>query len=125
MRKKIYSQALDNLYEYLDIKNIIKRLQDIDKFKMIFLDNNQREVFDILPKPGIGKQDHRSFFTMESIVKSRKAKYRKASVHRLGFLLNGDPVNKRMYELIHPDLKEECESYKKSPYFFFNVNLRF
>lgn len=115
--EKIYSNAFKNLYEYMDIKNIIKRLQDIDKLKMILFDERQRNVFEILPKPGIGNQENNSYFSMETIKKSRATKYTRKSAHKLAFLLNGDPINQRMYDLIDPSLKKEFESVEISKLF--------
>lgn len=51
INNKIYSMALDNLHEYLDISKIIKRLQDIDKLKLILFNDYQRELFESIPKP--------------------------------------------------------------------------
>lgn len=71
---KIYFEAFKNLYEYMDIKNIIKRLQDIDKLKMILFDEKQRFAFEMLPKPGIGKNKYEhSSLTMEAIIKPKKS----------------------------------------------------
>lgn len=94
----------------MDIKNIIKRLQDIDKFKLILFDENQRKVFESLPKPGIGKQMlQNNFLTVDSIIKSKKTGFKKNSIHKLAFLLNGDPINQRMYDMLGPQLKKDCE----------------
>lgn len=46
LKNSSYKQALDNVMEYIDIKHIIKRLQDIDKLKLVLFDEKQREVFD-------------------------------------------------------------------------------
>ena len=41
----------------LDITYIIKKLQEIDKLKMILLSTDQIKLFDFLPKPNIDSQD--------------------------------------------------------------------
>ena len=53
MGRKAYDDALNEIHGYLDINQLITKLQDVDKLKMILLDANQRFVFDNLPKPGI------------------------------------------------------------------------
>lgn len=115
-RGKIYSEAFHNLYEYLDIKNIVKKLQDIDKLKMILFDEKQRNAFESLPKPGVGKKkNYHSTLTMENIVKPRNT----ISPDQLKFsyLLDGNPINLRIYDLLDPKLKrdppQEAEDYKR------------
>lgn len=70
----MYLKALKHVDEYMGIENIIKRLQDIDKLKMILFNMEQRKVFEFLPKPGITKQNSTddSRFTLDSIVRSKK-----------------------------------------------------
>lgn len=41
------------LNEYIDLKKIIQRLQEIDKLKKIMLTDSQRFFFDKIPKPVI------------------------------------------------------------------------
>ena len=91
----------------MDISNIIRRLQDVDKLKMVFLDENQRKVFDLLPKPGIGKSTrNNTFMTLESITKSKKSRLgSRKSYKKFGFLLNGDPFNQRMFDMIDPNMR--------------------
>lgn len=104
-KMKVYSEAFKNLYEYIDIKNIIRKLQDIDKLKMVLLDEKQRNAFEMLPKPGIGKKKIRnSSLTMESIVRSRQTIFSKEK-QNVSELLDGNPVNRRIYELLDPNLK--------------------
>jgi hypothetical protein len=113
-KEKVYNKALSNLYEYMGVENIIRRLQDIDKMKLVLFDNDQRRVFEILPKPGIqgSKQGVKSWLTMEKILTSRRKKYKRNSFNKLGFLLNGDPVNKRMFEMLDANVKIELAQIK-------------
>ena len=39
----------------MNINNIIKRFQDIDRLKLILLNDNQRKLFEYIPKPMISK----------------------------------------------------------------------
>ena len=52
-KQKIYKKSRYLLNEYIDVKKIIQRLQDIDKLKNILLNNSQRFLFDRIPKPEI------------------------------------------------------------------------
>lgn len=42
------------LYEYIDLKKIINRLQDVDKLKSILFNDSQKFFFDMIPKPHLG-----------------------------------------------------------------------
>lgn len=53
-KNSAYTEALNNLEDYMDIKNLIRRMQDVDKIKMILFDENGLQEFENLPKP-IGK----------------------------------------------------------------------
>ena len=51
--KNFYDKGSKSLNEYLDIIKIVKRMQDIDKLKMILLNENQLKLFETIPKPDI------------------------------------------------------------------------
>lgn len=92
----------------MGIENIIKRLQDIDKLKFVIFDQKQRKAFEYLPKPGISlgiNSQKSSTLTMESIVRSKKQKKDRETLQKFKFLLNGDPINKRMFELLDEKTK--------------------
>ena len=65
---------MKSISEYMDIDKIIRRLQDVDKLKMLLLDDNQQKVFEILPKPGISARkslkNHLTGLTFESVSSS-------------------------------------------------------
>ena len=106
----------------MNIENIIKRLQDVDKLKMVLFSNKQRKAFELLPKPGIAvKQnfEQNCLLTMDLIAKPHKKRYKKKSSKNLEFLLNGDPINTRMLEIMQTTIKKELEQNKES---FFNYN---
>ena len=107
----------------MDINNIITRLQDVDKLKLVLLDENQRKVFDTLPKPGImGKSSlmkkPSSLFTMEWITRCKKGKFRRRSRRKYQFLLNGDPINKRLFNMIDPTIKLELKQMNENSNLF-------
>ena len=49
----MYSKCKNLLHEYIDLENIIQRLQDVDKLKSILFTESQRFFFDQIPKPTI------------------------------------------------------------------------
>lgn len=96
----------------MDITNIIKKLQDIDKIKLIFFDNNQRDLFEMLPKPGIASTQSKirhSRLTMETILASKNDLLRRKIKKNTNDYFNEDPLNKRMLEMIDPDVKDELQ----------------
>lgn len=104
--KTIYGQAQKYIFEYLDMKNIIRRLQEIDKLKLIIFDKNQLKIFEKIPKPGIEKIGQNENFeestilTMQNIQELRKYSNltsMKKSISSLNML---DPMNKRIIDLI-------------------------
>ena len=103
-RNSVYKKALQNIYEYMGIENIIKRLQDIDKLKFVLFDKEQRKLFEILPKPGIAKKlsSHDSFYTIESVVKSKRENNSNEidALQKLKTSVKNDPMNKRLIEMM-------------------------
>lgn len=105
--KDAYSKALMNLTEYIDITNIIKRLQDIDKLKMVLFNNKQRKIFECIPKPGVcgikGQNTQISrFWTIDVIQKCKKKPDSKQNI-RNEDVNSQDPVNKRMLDILNLD----------------------
>ena len=99
---------MKSINEYMDLDRIIKRLQDVDKLKLLLLDENQLKVFEMLPKPGIqGKRKPQNLksFTLEAMISSMKETNK---IIDYSFLLNGDKVNKKMLELMGPNFIEGC-----------------
>ena len=101
--RRFYQSGYKHLHEYLDIRKIIKRLQDLDKLKMVLLNEDQRSVFECLPKPDV--IDARNKLSMESINKYRKSvKTRKLTKNISNTMKSmaedNDPVNKRILECL-------------------------
>lgn len=71
--KELFEKSKKLLYGYIDIKGIIKRLQEVDKLKNVLLNDSQRFFFDLIPKPEVScKQNKKnSLFGIENIVKIR------------------------------------------------------
>lgn len=59
----------DLIAQYLDVKNLIRRLQEIDKLKLILLTKNQRKLFEMIPKL---KQSHLNQTITESTFLRKK-----------------------------------------------------
>lgn len=97
----------------MDLDRIIKRLQDIDKLKILFLDENQQKVFEMLPKPGIiGKKKPRKQepkLSIEAIISS-KIKKEKTGITDYLFLMNGEKINKKMLDLMDSSFVEELHN---------------
>ena len=116
--RTFYQKGSQNLHEYLDIRNVIKRLQDLDKLKMILLDEDQRRIFELIPKPAI--VDSKNMLSLKSINKYKETKskgLRKKLSKSLAFIdENDDTVNKRIFELIDPKLKNKFQYFDKDDY---------
>lgn len=101
--RAFYKNGAKNLHEYLDISKIIKRLQDLDKLKMILLNEEQRRLFEYLPKPDV--VDKNKKFSLASFLRF-KDKSKRRSKNFLNSLksivADNDPVNRRILEFLDP-----------------------
>ena len=131
MKIPIYSKALKNIYGYMGIENIIRRLQDVDKLKIVLFDKSQRKMFEQLPKPGIAKKQ--SIFSEEFhfMVESDSPKsdqneqnlehFKQQNFHQE----NDDPLNKRLFEIME-SRKTFCKNLqKRKKIYFFSIFLYF
>lgn len=69
-----YRKSRKLLNEYIDLKKIIQRLQDLDKLKNILLYDSQRFFFDQIPKPEISignKKKCRHSISESNILKAK------------------------------------------------------
>ena len=101
----------------MGIENIIRRLQDVDKLKIVLFDKSQRKMFEQLPKPGIAKKQ--SIFSEEFhfMVESDSPKsdqnetnlehFKQQNVHQ-----ENDPLNKRLFEIME-SRKTFCKNLQK------------
>ena len=119
-KNKLYSEARKSVLEYLDMKNIIKRLQDIDKLKIILFDKYQRKLFESIPKPGIGGKELRnglSMLKMKNITGIRKYSNKEVLKTDMSYINLQKPMNQRLVDLISSI--EKNQSQEKSSYFLF------
>lgn len=90
----MFEKSKELLYEYTDLKNLINRLQDVDKLKNILFTESQRFFFDLIPKPKVQheelKKEKRSSFSAQHIAKT-SAK----DVSNKMILENLDEINKK------------------------------
>lgn len=109
-KKSAYQSAMKFLNEYMDIKNIIKRLQDVDKLKMLFLNEHQRIVFEMIPKPGVGGHivERKKSLTVESMLISKK-ELKKKNLKKIHLPPDGDPLNKKILEMLSPEIRKQLE----------------
>ena len=104
--RNFYQKGAKHLHEYLDIRKIIKRLQDIDKLKMVLLSENQRRLFEYIPKPDVVDSAHK--ISLDSVLKYKpNLKTRKTikdfSQEPLGNIVQeNDPVDRRIFEFLDP-----------------------
>ena len=122
MRNQVYLKALEHVDEYMGIENIIKRLQDIDKLKMILFNIEQRKVFELLPKPGITKKNSTddTRFTLDSIVRSKKfsdplnqIQIQSCKSHKKRILNDeSDSINQRLFGLMESSIQKLTQTRK-------------
>ena len=61
-KMKFLALAIDKTAEKLDIKQIVERLDDVEKIKNIIFTKEQHELFELIPDP---KFIHRDLMTEE------------------------------------------------------------
>ena len=106
-------------YEYMDLKSIIKKLQDVEKLKQILLDEEQKELFEQIPKPIIFDQE-------KSLLFYSKAKKKKSTVDtfkRINTVYDKlqdktSKINQRLLTLIDQNDKKNVEETGFMAYFF-------
>ena len=101
------SEARTEMNNYLDLAKIVKKLQDVEKMKMVL---SQRKVFENLPKFGIEgkntKMRSSSFLSTKSVKKSITiASPDDLQVEVEALKKKADnPINQRLVEIIEPTL---------------------
>ena len=97
---------MQNLKEYLNIRNIIRRLQDIDKLKLVLLNENQNMLFDFIPKPGVGPKTLNRNVTVDMIHKRSISKREIAeTLKKHNFNVDeNDEVTKKILAMIDPEI---------------------
>ena len=116
-----YKKGAANLHEYLDIRNIIKRLQDVDKLKMVLLNENQRKMFECIPKPEVMETTKK--FSVDSMRRDKKNS--KVFTKNLPNVMiqDDDPINKRIMELFDNNQKAQGKNSKPDGLIFFILRI--
>ena len=91
-----YQKGSRRLHEYLDIRNIIKILQDLDKLKMILLTDDQRKIFEYIPKPDV--VDWKNQLSLDNTLKYKTSLKTKKLSKNIPMTMrslaeNNDPIN--------------------------------
>ena len=110
-----YQKGSKRLHEYLDIRNIIKRLQDLDKLKMILLSDDQRKIFEYIPKPDV-VDSKTTMLQFTTRVKTKKMTKNFPNTMR-SLAENNDPINRRILECFDQKLKNDIENNDKKGIF--------
>ena len=108
--RDFYDKGAKRLHEYLDIRKIIKRLQDLDKLKTILLNENQRKLFEFIPKPDVlnNIESNNNSITIDFRNGKVKTKMKEQTIvpnNIIKFVQEEDPINKRIIECIDQGLK--------------------
>ncbi|KAL4494501.1 hypothetical protein ABPG72_004403 [Tetrahymena utriculariae] len=69
IKKKQMDYGAKKLYHHLDIVYILKKLTEIDKLKMLLLDEQQIKLFEYLPRPKIFIQESQTLENQQNIQK--------------------------------------------------------
>lgn len=70
------------------------------------MNENQRKMFELISKPGLGKKELQKHLTLESIRNSTK-KMSKIDLKKITFAIDEDPLSMRIWEMLDPDTKKE------------------
>ena len=100
-----YQRGFQHLHQYLDIRKIIERLQDIDKLKLVLLNEDQRKLFECIPKPDVVHSLNK--LSQESLRKDYKKEKTQKTTRNLTNNLksmadDNDPIKKRIIEFLDP-----------------------
>ena len=69
------------------------------------MNENQRKMFELIPKPGLGKKEFQKQLTLENI-RSSKKKMSKIDLKTI-FANEEDPLSMRIWEMLDTDIKNE------------------
>ena len=120
--RMFYQNGSKHLYEYMDIRRIIKRLQDLDKLKTILLTEDQRKLFECIPKPEV--PDSNNKFSLDTPNEFKK----KGKINNMANGLTktmkstaeiNDPVNQRIISCLDAKFKEQHETFRNLLFFYF------
>lgn len=81
-KKALIKKGMDILKNNLDVKNLIQKFYEIEKLKVLLLDEDQLRLFDSLPKPELELIVRKNQFDVITRVLKRRVSGDKSSVVR-------------------------------------------
>eukprot|EP01017_Pseudomicrothorax_dubius_P029192 TRINITY_DN3521_c0_g2_i1.p1 TRINITY_DN3521_c0_g2~~TRINITY_DN3521_c0_g2_i1.p1 ORF type:complete len:570 (-),score=80.85 TRINITY_DN3521_c0_g2_i1:60-1769(-) len=116
VKRSLFTRAKEKVNNYMDIRFIIEKLQEIDKLKQILLTKEQMLMMKFIPKPEITErvtsraiaydiQENEYDKPLQWITEEKTDQIIK-SYQRIRQEITTDQVNKRLLEIIDPELKE-------------------
>ena len=91
------SEARTEMNNYLDLAKIVKKLQDVEKMKMVL---SQRKVFENLPKFGIEGKNTKIWSFSFTIASPDDLQVEVEALKKKA----DNPINQRLVEIIEPTL---------------------
>ncbi|EAR94966.2 transmembrane protein, putative (macronuclear) [Tetrahymena thermophila SB210] len=67
-RQKIIQYSTDSILRHIDLFNIIRKLIELEKLKRLLLNENQRKLFEYLPKPNLCPNDFENCNSEEQFI---------------------------------------------------------
>ena len=112
-----YQKGAKQLHEYLDIRKIIKRMQDIDKLKDILLNPEQRKLFEFIPKPDVyaskNKLSLENKLNLQKQINSGKIPINFKNTLKSMLIEDKDPISKRILECLDQKMISNSKFLKK------------
>ncbi|CAD8133321.1 unnamed protein product [Paramecium octaurelia] len=106
-KRELINFSMGKITHTLDITYIIKKLQEIDKLKLILLSSDQIKLFDYLPKPKLGLHMKASENEYCSILKPEQSDLDKALEAQKAFQQlqdQDDEITPKLVKLLDEDL---------------------
>lgn len=112
-KEKLFLKA-EKIYESeVDVVNILQRLQNLEKLKLILLNEKQISLFNLMAKPMIYSEKSETkeggYYMSEMIsatVKKENLKYALEYYEKLGMTGNLNEIDQRLFNLLDQNIKE-------------------
>ena len=111
--QEFYQLSRKYLNEYVDLKKIINRLQDIDKLKNVLFNDQQRYFFDLIPKPEIFRKNFEKkkySFAVENILKTKIKSLNNNNLLMINYeqlKIAPSQINERIFNYLDDRVKEK------------------
>ncbi|KAL4489831.1 hypothetical protein ABPG72_022471 [Tetrahymena utriculariae] len=130
-RQKIIQYSTDSILRHIDLFNIIRKLTELEKLKRLLLSENQRKLFEYLPKPNLCPEDFENCNNEEQFIEKSeetqqvigllcddyKESERISSVEEAYKQIKYSQKNKslldeKLIEMLDNSIKEKVDSYE-------------